>query len=492
MPILRHPERFVSNRRRVLLRFLGRQLLLDDCGPLHDLLAVEQPAARRLLRQARHHFKERHRWLERCWDRHCAQVVEVLRSHRLDAQADRLEGAPRWQRRLVGSYATCEYSVESAAFFNPSIVPHPDQSGLPAGSLRFILSFRAVGEGHLSSVVFRSGTVDADLRVVLDPPKPLLTAPRVRFRHRFECERVRRRQRRMDATTSATEALLAGLPARFNRADLETLLTLTPDHAVGTGRLAAEDLIRWLVESNYSVRFTPDQPLDERVLFPVSAVESKGIEDARFVRFVPDRGHPRYYATYTAWNGRRCLIQLIETTDFLGFRIRTLYGAGIRDKGMALFPRPIAGGYAMLGRQDGRTITLSRSRHLHQWGEAVPLLRPREDWELLKLGNCGSPLETDAGWLVITHGVGSMRRYCLGAALLDRENPTKVLGRLRTPLLEPTEDEREGYVPNVLYSCGSLIHNDHLVLPYATSDSESALASIPVAELIGRLLEDGP
>jgi predicted GH43/DUF377 family glycosyl hydrolase len=252
-----------------------------------------------------------------------------------------------------------------------------------------------------------------------------------------------------------------------------------------TQQVETISLIDWLAHSNYETSFRPEYPISERVIFPVSKNESGGIEDARFVRFEKDSGEATYYATYTAYNGFSILPQLIETRDFVTFNVITLNGRAVQNKGMALFPHKIGGRYAMLSRQDGENNFIMFSDHLHFWQEAKLIQEPTRPWELVQVGNCGSPLETDAGWLVLTHGVGPMRQYCISAMLLDPDNPAKIIARLEEPLLTPHEQEREGYVPNVVYSCGALIHNNELVIPYAMSDVHSGLATVDVDDLIG-------
>jgi predicted GH43/DUF377 family glycosyl hydrolase len=242
-----------------------------------------------------------------------------------------------------------------------------------------------------------------------------------------------------------------------------------------------------LAQSNYEVHFPPDSRLSERVLFPVTPSQSNGIEDARFVLFQDDDGSRTYYATYTAYDGKFVLPQFIETPDFLHFKFITLNGRAVQNKGMALFPRKINGRYAMLGRQDQENLYLMFSDDLHFWNTAQPLLQPAFPWEFIQLGNCGSPIETEAGWLVLSHGVGAMRKYCIGAFLLDRHDPAKVIGRLREPLIKPDENEREGYVPNVVYSCGSLVFERQLIVPYAMSDYATTFATLPLDEVLAAM-----
>ena len=387
---------------------------------------------------------------------------------------------------LIGAYFTHEYSLEAAALFNPSIVPHPDQTGLPEGTLRYILSLRATGEGHISSITFRTGTIDSRGTIQLDTPTRYVTAPdhipptffhKGLFWHKLE---------ELGVVDAIAETILKTLNESFTVDELSQeigYLRRYAHHRNTEFDRTAGRLLN-LAMSNYEVVYSPDQPLSERIIFPHAPNESNGIEDARFVRFVDDNGAVTYVATYTAYDGRVTIPQLLETEDFLRFRICTLNGPEVQNKGMALFPRRIRGQYVMLSRQDAENLYLMYSDDLHFWHTKVPLLKPTFSWEFLQIGNCGSPIETEAGWLVISHGVGPMRKYSIGAFLLDLEEPTRVIGRLSRPLISPDELEREGYVPNVVYSCGSLVHAGLLILPYAMSDSASSFATVPLAELL--------
>jgi predicted GH43/DUF377 family glycosyl hydrolase len=366
-----------------------------------------------------------------------ADVLEsFLGRHRnllatFEARANDIEGliaAPaalrRTQRQLVGAFFVHEYSFESAALFNPSIVAHPDQTGVASGALRFILSLRAVGEGHVSSITFRSGLIAADGTVSVDPTARLACIPQLRLP---QC---------------------AGVVADY-----------------------------------IDVVFAPDEDISERVIFPITASQSNGIEDARFVEFNGD-GQKIYYATYTAFSGKGIGSELIETTDFKSFRMTPLKGSAARNKGMALFPRKFNGRYAMIGRQDNERLYLIYSDNLYLWEEGAALLEPQFPWELVQIGNCGSPIELDEGWLLLTHGVGPVRRYSIGAALLDKTDPSRVIGRCSEPLLRPELSDREGYVPNVLYTCGALRHLDRIILPYAVSDTYCTFATIEISNLM--------
>ncbi len=444
------------------------------------IMALPEEDVARLASQVLGEFANRHEHVERIFLARFEQV-------RIYLQPGALPSSER--QMLIGSYFTHEYSPESAALFNPSIVPHPDQSGLPNGALRFILSLRATGEGHISSITFRSGVVSLHHRISLTPPVPFVTEPervpnaayaKGLFIHKLEEAGVQ---------NDFCRRVLDQLHDDFTLKELRQVLFasgLTPDVSDATAARAARGLLL-LAESNYEVNFAPDSRVSQRVLFPSTPSQSNGIEDARFVRFQNDDGSFTYYATYTAYDGKITLPQLLETPDFAHFKFSTLNGPAVQNKGMALFPRKINGQYAMLSRQDDENILLMFSEHIHFWQEPRLLLPPGQPWEFFKIGNCGSPIETEAGWLVLSHGVGAMRKYCLGAFLLDLNDPTRVLGRLREPLLSPNESEREGYVPNVVYTCGALLHGRQLVIPYAMSDSATSFATVPLDELLAAM-----
>lgn len=390
---------------------------------------------------------------------------------------------------LIGAYFTSEYSLQSAALFNPSIVPHPDQAGVPETALRFIMSLRATGEGHLSSIEFREGLIGADGELDVDPVSTAVTSPEIRH-PRYRKADFLATLLELGLDEAFVRGAFCNLAPAFDRGELEVVLGHPEFLPSSTGeheRQSLSDAIRWAVHADYLVEFPASLGLSERVLFPASPGEEGGIEDARFVRFREDDGSQCYYATYTAFDRNRILPQLIETEDFTKFRLGPLHGRAARDKGMALFPRRIGGRYAMLGRQGGVNVTLMFSDDVYHWEDHEVLLEPAAPWEYIQMGNCGSPLETDAGWLVLTHGVGALRNYCIGAALLDLDDPSRVIGRLRQPLLEPLDHERDGYVPNVVYSCGSLLHNGRLVLPYGISDHATTYAVAELEPLLERL-----
>lgn len=446
-------------------------------GLIERVLSLTDTEADEVLSQVLLDFSDRHRYLRRTLEYHFKQV-----EHHLPRGADLNDT----RRALIGAYFTLEYSVASAALFNPSMVLHPDQNGLEPGALRFIMSLRAVGEGHISSIVFRSGTISPTGSVLFEPLSDYIETPARRLDPHYDKHLFQLKLQEMSAANEITAHLLEQLPERFSfktlQAQIEQLFReplFDPEK-----RDETVNAVNWLANSNYELDFQPDHPISERVIFPTSENDVGGIEDARFVQFYDDNGESIYYATYTAYNGARILPQLIETRDFLHFKIITLNGRAVQNKGMALFPRKINGEYVMLSRQDGENNHLMYSKHLHFWQYSCVIQQPTEPWEFVQIGNCGSPLETSEGWLMLTHGVGPMREYAIGAVLLDLNDPSRVIARLRRPLLSPHEHEREGYVPNVVYSCGGLIHNNELFIPYAMSDISSGLASVNVRELI--------
>jgi predicted GH43/DUF377 family glycosyl hydrolase len=407
------------------------------------------------------------------------------------ATAIALAGSPpdpsEERRLLLGAYFTNEYSLESVALFNPSMVLHPDQNGVPRGSDRFILSLRACGEGHISSIEFRTGLINAEHRITIDPPTRFALTARPVDDALYDKESYVMKLFEMKAHRPIAGPVLAHLDSQFTMSDLKYAIERgRPKESVTQFKELADNML-WLAHSNYELEFSPDAVLSERVIFPVSENESRGIEDARFVRFTYPDGRIAYYATYTAYNGFRVLPQLIETTDFRHFKMNTLNGPCVQNKGMALFPRKVRGRFLMASRLDGENIFLVESDNIHFWNESKLLHAPKQPWELVQVGNCGSPIETEHGWILLTHGVGPMRQYWLGALLLDLEDPSKVIGELSEPLLVPNADERDGYVPNVVYSCGALRHGDQLVIPYAVSDSHSSIAMVSIAELLAKL-----
>jgi len=455
-----------------IANIIQRALALSESEVEDQLVAVTEE------------FGSRHLNLRTFWRRHFDRVKAHVSTDRPLSEARQL---------YIGALFSGEYALEAAALFNPSIVPHPDQTGLTNGELRFILSLRATGEGHISSIEFRTGIIRVDDTVAMEEPSRFVTAPVQNPNPTYLKSVFLHKLTEMGFENEWSRAVMTSLGAEFTLSDLEAVTRSTP---TGTGRIPREvqrtiECVRWLAESNYEVHFDPSVAVSERIIFPVSSNESNGMEDARFVRFVEDDGRVMYYATYTAYNGRAILPQLLETTDFLNFRALTLNGRAVQNKGMAFFPRRIDGRYAMISRQDDENLFLMFSDNPHFWSDPQILRRPSLAWEAVKIGNCGSPIETEAGWLVITHGVGPMRKYCIGALLLDLHNPSKVIAELREPLLWASGSEREGYVPNVVYTCGALVHRGRLVLPYGLSDTVSTIKTIALDELPAALTTCG-
>lgn len=418
----RHALHLRPDPSRVVVRAFRPSVEPRDYNPLDKtranhivdrVLALAPADAETVLAATLENFDDRHRNLPATFERRAQEMEDAFSSHCCFTPA---------QLQLVGAYFMHEYSFEAAALFNPSIVPHPSQTGVAPGGVRFVLSLRAVGEGHISSLTFRCGTFLADGTLTIDPPTRLASLPTVTVR-------------------------------LGDRLDLA---------------------------------FEPDSDITERVIFPVTEAQANGIEDARFVAFV-DESKTTYYATYTAYSGQSIRSELIETCDFQTFRLAPLRGPAAGSKGMALFPRRIGGHYAMIARHDNESLHLVYSDSLLEWGLGTPILKPEFPWEFIQIGNCGSPIELDEGWLLLTHGVGPVRHYSIGAVLLDKDDPSRVLGRSNVPLVQPEKSTREGYVPNVVYSCGAMRHGEWIILPYAISDTFSTIATVKVASLLAML-----
>jgi predicted GH43/DUF377 family glycosyl hydrolase len=443
------------------------------------VLELSDDDVHHLLQDVFHEYSARHRNFRDALERNFERISETV-PKRVTLTDE--------QRLLLGAYFTSEYSVEAAALFNPSIVPHPDQRGVDDGSLRFVMSFRGTGEGHVSSIEFRSGIVDENHDIYFDPVSQYVATPQMHTDPIYQRLHFQRKLEELGARDRVMNHLLEGLGETFTFEELEVQIKdLRSTKYRLKHKQHAIDTALWLARSNYEVVFRPDQPISERVLFPVSENESSGIEDARFVRFVDDDGSVTYYATYTAYNGSVILPQLLETDDFLTFKIHTLSGNAVQNKGMALFPRKIDGRYVMLSRQDGVNNYIMFSDSLRFWNNPDLLQEPIHPLEFIQVGNCGSPVETPEGWLALFHGVGPMRKYSVWAELLDIDNPSKVIGRLDEPILTPDEHERDGYVPNVVYSCGKMIHGDALIVPYGIADQRCRVATVQIPELLSRL-----
>jgi predicted GH43/DUF377 family glycosyl hydrolase len=438
------------------------------------ILAFPEETVTTLMRGVMTEFSSRHDDIGDAFLERFEQIRQLL-------SLDRQLSSDR--KLLIGSYFVCEYSLESAALFNPSIVPHPDQSGVPPNGLRFVLSLRATGEGHLSSITFRTGMIHPDGRIEVMHASGCLSEPRQVPNTLYEKDLFVRKLCELGMPNGFTRRTMDQLGDRFHLEQLRFLLE--EEHAPGE-QDAADEMWR-LAESNYAVQFRPDQDLSERIIFPAFPSQRNGIEDARFVLFRNEDGTSEYYATFTSYDGKVVMPGLMETSDFLGFRFLTLNGPAAQNKGMAIFPRKINGLYVMISRQDNENLYLVLSDNVHFWYEPKLILAPAFPWEAVQIGNCGSPIETDAGWLVLSHGVGPVRQYSIGAFLLDKNDPAKVIGRLSEPLLTPTEQERHGYVPNVVYTCGALVHGGQLIIPYAYADHATNFATVPLDEVLGAM-----
>ncbi len=448
---------------------------------INRVLDLDEKQVSTILETLLQDFSNRHRYFREILERNFKRVADFV------PEVDQLS---KQQRLLIGAYFTAEYSVEAAALFNPSIVQVPNQKADPEGSCRFVMSFRATGEGHISSIEFRSGIINIHNDIYFDGLSDYVETPEIHPNPGYDQHLFRLKLQEMGASNAVTHQLLNKLADSFTFNDLQGKIAelQNNDQFLPQEKTDAIDMALWLAQSNYEILFRKDYPISERVIFPVSESERKGIEDARFVRFVDDDGTMSYYATYTAYNGETILPQLIETSDFLSFKIMTLNGAQVQGKGMALFPRKIRGEYVMLSRQDGENNAIMFSDNLHFWQQAQILQEPEFPYEFVQMGNGGSPIETPEGWLVVTHGVGPLRTYSLGIELLDLEDPTRIISRIEEPILVPNTHEREGYVPNVVYSCGALIHQDELIIPYASGDQRCSIATLQVPELMARLI----
>lgn len=482
--VTRSPQRLHADRNRVIAQLFvpgkeGFEHQDSRAGVvLARILALSEDEVLSALDDVMTRFGGRHRDLVGICRRHAAELAD-----RLDPDT---EISPE-RMVLLGAVFTSEYAIEGAALCNPSIVVHPDQTGIAPGSVRFVLSVRGIGEGHRSSIGFRTGVIDSAGRLRLDDCAPVATVG-VMTPELLDAAVFRVELARLDDAGEAAAYVLDPLGERFSRADLAGRLSELRTHLSTRGR-AYETIadIEAITERTYGIEFRTETALSERVLWPSMYAELAGMEDARFVRFTDDDGDVMFYATYTAYSGSSISQQLLQTGDFRSFVSTPMVGPAAANKGLALFPRRIGGRFAALSRSDRESNTIAYSDRPFVWTSAVPCQRPLQSWEVLQLGNCGPPIETDAGWLVLTHGVGPMRTYRIGALLLDLQDPTQIIGRLREPLLSPAPDEQNGYVPNVVYSCGALVHAGTLVLPYGIGDAAIGFATVPLPRLLDAL-----
>ena len=480
-------QRLLPDSSRVIARLFvpGQELLAGSesraSGVVQRILGLDETEVAVALASVTSRFGGRHRALAEIFSRHAERI-----SNRIAGGVALSE--PR--RHLLGATFTHEFSVEGAAVCNPSIVVHPDQRDAPPGGVRFIMSVRGIGEGHVSSIGFRTGSIDTDGEVTIDAAAPFAATGSVAAGP-FDREVFRGKLRELGANGENAAYVLDALDQRFTENELD--LALKRLRAQRDTRRTAGDTstqLRAIAACAYTTQFAIDSDVSERVLWPATSSEAQGMEDARFVRFVDDDGQCVYYASYTAFDGVAITQQLLETTDFVTFTASPIVGEAAGNKGLALFPRRIDGHFAAMSRCDRETNSVAFSDNPRRWGDARTIQRPMEPWETIQLGNCGSPIETSEGWLVLTHGVGPMRTYSIGAILLDLDDPTVIIGRLREPLLTPVPSEQDGYVPNVVYSCGALAHGDTLVIPYGIADTSIGIATVQLAPLIAALVAD--
>ena len=485
LSIERKPEKVLPDTRRVIARFFfnGEERAIEL---IKKILALDKEEVFGLISPMLQDFSKRHRNITRKLFRHCERVKWDIEA--AGGDWDKLDD---YTKLLIGAYFTHEYSIESAAFFNPSIVQDPDQTNLEEGQLRVIISFRAVGEGHVSSVVFRRAIIDRHNNISVIPAGNYIDEAEKIHNVVYQKRLFLKKAVDADINEEFMTKVASKLEDRFDYDQLKKLVIQAKNESGDPKTIREYNQILALSDSYRRITFSKDTDISDRVIFPISDFESKGIEDARFVRFTDDNGKIVYYATYTAYDGIHIMPKLLKTTDFYEFKTSPLNGAGAKNKNLALFPRKINGKYAMLSRIDGWNNYLMYSDNINEWENPIKIQAPEYPWEFVQIGNCGSPIETEYGWLVITHAVGYMRKYSIGASLLDIDNPEKEIGRLKNPLIVPNPDEREGYVPNVVYSCGSIIHNGELILPYGHSDHSSGFATVNLKMLLDRLRHGG-
>jgi predicted GH43/DUF377 family glycosyl hydrolase len=518
--VTRKKNIFSPDPSRVIARFLQ---LNDERSAdiIRQVLAMPEKEVNTAISQLLRGYSRRHRNISRIFENHFNKLALIF--DKIEVNEEDLSMA---QKALIGSYFTMEYSIESAAFFNPSAMEHPDQSELRTNEKRVIFSFRATGEGHISSVVFRTGILDKNSNLSIEPVGKMLAEADKIIQTVYDKKSFQVKLNEMqdhetiipptiidnpvEMQDNENVILSAVLDKKIKIQDPHKIIspafifdqlgesftyeeltmsleTAIRDPKITEGQIKIINQILWMASAHYEIHFSIDSAISERVIFPISATEKKGIEDARFVKFTDDNGEITYYATYTAYDGMTILPKLISTTDFYNFKILPINGEIAHNKGMALFPRKINGKYAMLCRIDGVNNYIAYSNKINIWNNAKMIQQPKYPWELVQIGNAGSPIETKEGWLVITHAVGPMREYTLGASLYELDNPEIEIGRLTEPLMGPNESEREGYVPNVIYSCGSIIHNDDLIIPYAMSDYSSTYATVDLQKLLNAL-----
>jgi predicted GH43/DUF377 family glycosyl hydrolase len=485
LTVERKPVKVLPDTKRVIARFFfnGEERAVEL---IKKIMALDNAEVWSLISPLLQDFSKRHRNITRKLLRNCERV-----KYYIEAAGYSFKELDEDTKLLIGSYFTHEYSIESAAFFNPSIVPDPDQTNLEEGQLRVIISFRAVGEGHVSSVVFRRAIIDQASNITVIPAGNYIDEAEKIHNLVYNKRLFLIKAQEADISEQFLQMVTEKLEDRFDYDHLKRVVNEARETITDPETLRDLTQILALSDSYRRITFSRDTDISDRVIFPISDFESKGIEDARFVKFTDENGKVAYYATYTAYDGSHIMPKLLKTYDFYEFKTSPLNGAGAKNKNLALFPRKINGKYAMLSRIDGWNNYLMYSDHINEWEDPIKIQAPEYPWEFVQIGNCGSPIETDCGWLIITHSVGSMRKYSIGASLLDINDPSIEIGRLKDPLIIPNPDEREGYVPNVVYSCGSIIHNDDLIIPYGLSDHSSGFATVKLQVLLDRLKSGG-
>ncbi len=466
-----------ANPKRVIINFLDLAINTNNISRanrlLDSILAIPEDELNELYKEIKTSFEFRHRNFEHYLTINFKKVTPIIPSNIVISEVRSL---------VIGAYFSKEYSIQSAALFNPSMVAHPNQNGLQEGEKRFIISLRAVGEGHISSIEFRAGIVTSDGTIKLTEETGFASCSQKDLKKIYTKKSI---LKNTTVLKDFDQSILNTFKDTFTYDDY--LKKVKTNEFLSFDGVTQDELFH-VLDTNYDVITDGDAPICERVIFPNAVGESMGMEDVRFVAFT-ENDKTRYIGTYTAYNGHKISPQLIITDDFVQFKVRSMYGAAVSDKGMALFPEKIDGKYVMLGRQGGENITMMYSDDLFIWEDYEEIMTPQNSWSYVQLGNCGSPIKTNKGWLVITHAVGPLRKYVLGAILLDLKNPSKIIKKLNKPLLSPNEEEREGYVPNVVYSCGSMAHKGNIIVPYAMSDSASTFAAINIEELLNEMDE---
>lgn len=480
--VIRKDTLFSPDPSRIIPRFLftteSRSIEI-----VKTVLAMTETEVNNAINPLLRDFSTRHRNITRIFEKHIKRLTHIFNLLEIDVNELSLS-----RKALIGSCFTMEYSIESAAFYNPSIMEDPDQTELRKDEKRVIICFRATGEGHISSIVFRSGILDRNNNLTVEPVGKMLAEADVIKQSVYNKKTFMAKLGEMPGHENAVSSafILDKLADSFTYDELMQCLNEVKQTQPPSMEVLINQMM-WLASTHYEIDFSIDSAISERVIFPISATEKNGIEDARFVKFTDDNGEVTYYATITSHDGENIMPKLIKTTDFYHFEIVPMYGEIVQNKGMALFPRKINGKFAMLCRTDGVNNFIAFSDTINIWREAELIQEPKYSWELLQIGNAGSPIETEDGWLVITQAVGPMKKCVISASLFELDNPGKEINRLKAPLIMPNESEREGYVPNVLFSCGSIIHGKDVVIPYAMSDHSSTYATVNLKELLNEL-----